>query len=141
MARRALTLSTKNLRGLAARFRAADRQLQGAVKRAVKRNGEQLLDAAWHASPVDTGYMRDHLRLDLADGGLTYEVGWRESDFTDEGLAFYPVYVIFGTVKMPARDFFFPLRDAQDAKFRAEVRRAIQNSIRRMNARGLGRAA
>ncbi len=132
MATPALTLSTRNLSGLAARFRAYDRRFVGAVKRSVRRNADQLLDEAWHACPVDTGYMRDHIRVLITDDGLAYEVGWREEDFLDEHGAFYPLYVIFGTVHMAGRDFFFPLARQQRAKFRRELRRSWRSSIARM---------
>lgn len=121
-----MTLSTRALSGLAGRFRVAEKSAHRAVRRVVKQTGEAAFSQAYADAPKDTTFMVSHLRLAFVRDGLAYELGFREEDFTAAGLAFYPVYVIFGTRYMPARDFLFPAnRDAQ-REFRGELLAALR---------------
>jgi hypothetical protein len=129
-----LTLSTRNAGGIAANFVAADRRAQAAVKKVVRRNGVQLHEKAYAACPVDTGFMRSQLRVGFSENGYAYEVGWLEGDFAEAGLAFYPVYVIFGTRRQAANDFFFPLRDRQLAQFKSELGTELRAAYARRGA-------
>lgn len=126
-----LTLSTKSVRAVVANFYAADRRIQAAARRVVKRNGEELDRKVYEATPVRTGYMQAMLQLRFTPKGLGYEVGWDSENFEGAGLPFYPVYVLFGTRFQPANDFFFPLRDEQDRIFKRELRDELRGAIRR----------
>lgn len=129
-----LTLSTTNLRGIAANFVAADQKAQAAVKRVVKRHGIGLHEDVYAATPVRSGFMRSQLRLRFTEGGYGYEVGWDEPDFTDAGLAFYPVYVLFGTRTQAPNDYFFPLRDRHLSEFTDELRAELRKAYGRRGA-------
>ena len=126
-----LTLDTKNTRAIVANFYAADQRAQRAIRRVVKASGVRLHEDARSRTPVDTGFMRSQLRLRYSDGGLVYNVGWDEADFTAAGLVFYPVYVIFGSRGRPANDPLFPARDAEAPRFDADLRTALKAAIAR----------
>lgn len=129
-----LTLATRNAAGLAANFYAADRRVQRAVRRVVERAGVREFERARADAPVDTGFMRSQLRLAFSEHGYLYELGFDEADFTGAGKPFYPLYVIFGTTKMPARDFLFGARDALRPAFRADLAAELRAAVRRRSA-------
>lgn len=122
-----MTLSTRNLSGIAARFRAGHAAAQRNVRRVVKKTGEAAFSQAYADAPKDTTFMANHLRLAFVRDGLAYELGFRESDFEAAGLPFYPVYVIFGTRHMPARDFLFPANGDARREFRGELSAALRS--------------
>ena len=120
-----LTLSTRNISGIAARFRARDAKVQRNVRRVVKKTGEAAYSLAYADAPKRTTFMVNQLRLDFAKDRLSYELGFREQDFTKAGFAFYPVWVIFGTRFMAANDFLFPANREARREFRQELRAAL----------------
>lgn len=129
-----LTLSTRGAAAVAANFYARDRAAQMAIKRVVRRNGVALHERARALCPVDTGFMRSQLRLAFSEQGYVYEVGWDEQDFSAAGLAFYPVYVEFGTRFQAAQPSLFPAREQQDPIFRRELRAELSAAIQRGRA-------
>lgn len=125
-----LTLSTGNLSGIAARFQAGEKAVTRNVRRVVRKTGEAAYSTAYADAPKDTTFMANALRLDFTKDGLAYELGFKESDFERAGLPFYPVYVIFGTRFMPARDFLFPANKEARREFRADLRAALTSGWR-----------
>lgn len=121
-----LTLSTRNLSGIAARFRARDVAVQRNVRRVVRRTGEAAYSLAYADAPKRTTFMASQLRLRISDDGLRYDLGFREEDFTNAGFAFYPVFVIFGTRFQAANDFLFPANREARREFRPQLRAALR---------------
>ena len=126
-----MTVGTRNRRALAANFSAADARAQRAVRGVVARYAERQFRLTRELAPVDTGFLRSHIRKRVSDDGLAYEVGVREEDFEGAGLPFYPVYLEFGTRFMAARPFIFPARDAVAPEFRRALRGELSKAIRR----------
>jgi HK97 gp10 family phage protein len=131
---RSFVLSTRNTRGVIANMFAADRRVQAAVKRSVRDAGFSEYQIAYGLCPVDTGFMQDNLTLEFHPSELSYELGWKEEDFTAAGLGFYPIFVEFGTSKMAAQPSLFPARDAVRPEFRTKLRQNIRTAIRRRGA-------
>lgn len=125
-----MTLSTRNLSGLAGRFKAAEKRVQRNVRRVVKQTGEAAFSLAYADAPKRTTFMASHLRLAFVRDGLAYELGFRESDFERAGLAFYPVYVIFGTRFQAPNDFLFPANREARREFRPALAEALRSGWR-----------
>lgn len=156
MAGARLTLSTRNASGIAARFYAANSAVQRETRTLMRRAGEAehgLVREEMLALRIfRTGAMYDRLRLDMQRDGLAYEVGWRARDFRRRGVpsfdaigrarrrgpgrysveshSFYPLYVVFGTTRMPARDPLTPARMAVRPYVRRELARILSDAAR-----------
>lgn len=126
-----MTVGTRGRSALAANFQAADTRAQRAVRGVVARYAERQFRLTRELAPVDTGFLRSHIRKRISDDGLAYEVGVREEDFEGAGKPFYPVYLEFGTRFMAARPFIFPARDAVAPEFRRALRAELSKAIRR----------
>jgi HK97 gp10 family phage protein len=110
-----MDLSFKNTAGVIANIYQTDRELQKAVRKIVKDAGQYCHDLTYFLAPVDTGFMREHIRVLYGKQGLSFEVGWFEADFVAAGLAFYPIYVEFGTRFMAAQPSLYPAyRDTKE---------------------------
>lgn len=107
-----LTLSTKNDRGIAARFAGANKAATKGAKRAVREIGEEAYARAYSAAPKRSHFLADHLLLLPDADWLRYELGFRGEDFLEAGHDEYFIYVIFGTIYMDANDFLFPSHEA-----------------------------
>jgi HK97 gp10 family phage protein len=129
-----MTVSTGNLRGLVANLFAADARAQKAIRGTVAKYGTRQFRLTRQLAPVDTGFLRSHIRLRVSEDGLAYEVGVREKDYTEAGLPFYALYQEFGTRFMHAQPFIFPARDQTYPEFRralsANVRAAMKRRAR-----------
>ena len=66
----------------------------------------------------------------IGRGGRTEFAGMRITIFAGGGDAFYARFHEFGTVKMPAQPFFFPVWRARRKRVRSRISRAIRKSIR-----------
>jgi HK97 gp10 family phage protein len=126
-----MTVGTRNARALAANFAAADQRVQKSARQIVARYAEKQFRLTRELAPVDTGFLRAHIRKRISDDGLAYEVGVREDDFEGAGKPFYPLYLEFGTRFMAARPFVFPARDAIAPEFRRALRAELSKAIRR----------
>jgi len=126
-----MTVSTGNLRGLVANLFAADARAQKAIRGTVATYGEKQFRLTRELAPVDTGFLRSTIRLRVSDDGLAYEVGVREKDYRDAGLAFYALYQEFGTRFMRAQPFIFPARDTIAPEFRRALGANVRSAIRR----------
>lgn len=130
-----MTMSTRNLSGLQARFRAFDAEYQQQVRKVNVAGAVTTYDLARKYMAYDTGFMHDHLRIKITDKGLGYEVGWEEADFFAEGHPFYPVWVEHGTLAMAAQPALFPANEAVRPIVRQNHRAALAASIARSNRR------
>lgn len=99
--------------------------VQRNARKVVKKTGEAAFSTAYADAPKRTHFMVDHLRLAFGSDGLSYELGFRESDFAKAGLAFYPIYVIFGTRFQQPNDFLFPANREARGEFRSDLRAAL----------------
>lgn len=103
-----LELSFRNTAAVIANIYATDEATQEAVVAMVHEAGQYCKDLAYFYSPVDTGFMREHLRVIYGPRGYSFEVGWAAEDFIAAGLAFYPVFQEFGTRFMAAQPSLTP---------------------------------
>jgi HK97 gp10 family phage protein len=126
-----MTVGARRTGALAANFQAADARAQRAVRGVVAKYAEKQFRLTRELAPVDTGFLRSHIRKRVSDDGLAYEVGVREDEFSDAGKAFYPIYLEFGTRFMAARPFIFPARDAVAPEFRRALSAELRAAIRR----------
>ena len=76
-----LSFGFRDVRGLVANFHQADVRAQREIRRAVKDAGDFFLDLGYFLAPVDSSWMRDHLRARYSDDGLVFEGGYRSEDF------------------------------------------------------------
>ena len=132
-----MTVSTRNLRALAANFAAADVRLQKAARKTVKKYGTKQRNRTRELAPYDASHpaedfhLRDNVSLRFSDDGLVYETGFREEDFTEAGLPFYAIFTEFGTRFMAARPCVFPARDEIYPQFRAALGADLRAAARR----------
>jgi HK97 gp10 family phage protein len=132
-----MTVSTRNLRALAANFQAADARIQKRARRTVKKFGKKQLERTEQLAPYDASHpeedfhLRDNIRLRFSDDGLVYEVGFLEEDFRAEGLPFYALYTEFGTRFMAPRPCVFPARDESYPQFKAALGADLRGEARR----------
>ena len=124
-------LSVRNAAGTVANIYAADRYLKGQVRKAVAESADATQALTFFLCPVDTGFMREHIRKYITPAGLAYEVGWDASEFFEAGLAPYFFWVEFGTVKMSAQPSLTPAYAHERPIFERRVREAVQRAIAR----------
>lgn len=122
----AVSIEVRGLSGLAANFRALDREAGRAIRRAMRERGELQHAATVAECPKRTGFMASKTRLDFSPEGLTYDIGYHAEDFKGAGLVFYPQYVIYGTSRMAANDFLFRVHEMM----RQDTTRAVGNELR-----------
>jgi hypothetical protein len=127
-----LELSVLNAAAVIGNLRAFDRRLQDDLRAVNEETGEDIRALTYELCPVDTGFMREHIVVVFSEGGMVVEVGWQASDFFEAGLVFYPFFVIFGTVSMPAR----PVLQSAYAHFRPIHIKRVSDAMRRSVARG-----
>lgn len=132
MAGATVKLTTKNSAAIAARFYAADRAVQRGARKIVRAHGEAVhgltRENMLAMRIFRTGRMYDRLRLTIPSDGLTFEVGWKERDFPAN--RFYPIFVVFGTRFMAARDPLFPARDKDRPYFRRDLAALLSDAAR-----------
>lgn len=85
---------------------------------------------------VESGWMRDHVKIDYQDEGREFEVGWKFTDFVSHGNGrFYPFDVETGTSKMPAQPALGPAFAIVTPEYKAELERATNSVVRQFNRR------
>jgi HK97 gp10 family phage protein len=122
-------LSTRDITALVANFHKADLWLQEELKQLARATAEQLADLTARLAPVDTGFMRDHVRTYFTPSGFGFEVGWSADDFLSAGLAFYPWFQEFGTRNMMAQPSLGPASETILPLYRDEVSELVNESI------------
>lgn len=127
----AASLEVRGITGLIANVRAFDRVAGREIRSAVKQGAKDTADLTRQLCPVDTGFMREHVRDDLSPDGLTYTVGWKAEEFAAAGLPFYPPYVQHGTSVSPAQPSLFPAFEAMRPHVEQDVGDALRRSIAR----------
>lgn len=124
---------------LAANFRAQDAHVRRAAQNLVRRRGPSHYRRVYENTPVQSGFMRDHLRYEPSPQDFTYRVGWAREDFDEAG--FYPYYrvVLFGSRTVPGFDYFSPIADDEATEFRRELRGILRSGP--LGTSNRGRAA
>jgi len=130
----ALELSVRNTSGLVANFYAAERDIVAGMTRAAKSAAELLQLVVQQTCAVDTGFMRDHVRIWYSKSGLAFEVGWDAADFFGAGFAFYPWFVEYGTRFMAAQPALMPAYNYVVPIYLADVRDLTRIAVERQAA-------
>lgn len=89
----------------------------GDVKRVVRHNGAEMQAKAQQNAPVDTGYLKRSIGIEITDGGMAAEV---------EPTADYAPYVELGTRFMEAQPYLKPAFDEQKEKFKKDMKRLVE---------------
>lgn len=87
------------------------------VKRVVRHNGAEMQAKAQRNAPVDTGYLKRSIGLEITDGGMTAEV---------EPTADYAPYVELGTRFMEAQPYLGPAFNEQKEKFKKDMKKLVE---------------
>lgn len=92
-----------NMTGLEGLEAEITRRLMTTEERArasVEDYAEHVRSLTYQLSPVDTGFMREHVRGEVEEAGsvFAFETGWHADDFRSEGFAPYYIFQEFGTV-------------------------------------------
>jgi HK97 gp10 family phage protein len=135
---RLLDFDTAQLSALVANFYAADRDVKAAAQALVERSGDAMIEIAQTISPVDTGFMRDHIRKRVTEQGMAVSIGWESADFEEAGLQFYPPYVELGTMRMTAQPTIWPAYDEVAPQFEQELSDLCSAAIERRISRSSG---
>jgi HK97 gp10 family phage protein len=130
-----MDLSFKNTSAVIANLYAFDADVQVAVINLVRRAGEFCRELTFYFSPVDTTFMRNHIRVTFGPKGYSFEVGWLEDDFLSAGLAFYPLYQEFGTRFMHAQPSLTPAYEETREWFLPELTAEIRRAAARRSSR------
>jgi HK97 gp10 family phage protein len=128
------SLEVRGATGLIANVRAFDRDCGMEIREAVARGGRETKELTQQFCPVDTGFMRDHVRDDYSPDGLTFTVGWKAEEFAAAGLPFYPPYVELGTSLMDAQPSLNPAFETMMPHIQTDVGKALRASIVRASA-------
>jgi len=126
-----LELSVRNESALAANFFALDAEIQVAFQLASTSAADLIRQVVQATCAVDTGFMRDHVRVWMSPTGLVWEVGWDAGDFFNAGLAFYPFFVEYGTRFMAAQPSLEPAYNYVVPIYLADVAALIRLAIER----------
>lgn len=87
------------------------------VKRVVRHNGAEMQAKAQQNAPVDTGYLKRSIGLEVTDEGMTAEV---------EPKADYAPYVELGTRFMDAQPYMAPAFRDQAEQFRKDMKKLVE---------------
>lgn len=87
------------------------------VKRIVHHHGAEMQEKAQEKAPVDTGYLKRSIGLEITDGGMSAEV---------EPAADYGPYPEFGTRFMEAQPYMRPAFEEQSKEFRKDMQKLVE---------------
>ena len=87
------------------------------VAAVVKFHGAQMQQTAQIIAPVDTGFLHDHITLEIKDAGMTAEVA---------STAEYAAYVEYGTRFMAAQPHIRPAYMQESERFKQDLKRLMQ---------------
>jgi HK97 gp10 family phage protein len=127
-------LGFRNYGAAVANLHSAFRSVRRDAVKAVEKVAEAVRAEAYRRAAYDTGFMREHIKKYISQGGLAYEVGWKASDFYGAGHPFYPFFLEYGTVNMAPRPALGPASAMGRQMLAAEITKAIQNAAARSAA-------
>lgn len=134
-----LSASVRGQRGLIANLFRCDKAITENCRKQTVRTGVKVQQLAFQLAPVseddaDSFHMRDQIRLEFTPGGLGFEVGYDETDFTKAGEAPYGVYQELGFTHYLSGEFIRnphiePAYRSEDRNYRIGVRNAVIAAI------------
>jgi HK97 gp10 family phage protein len=97
--------------------------LPEAIETGIERGANLIADVARQLSPVDTGALRDSIRVEGGDDALSRKV-IAGGDGVD-----YAAFVEYGTSVSPAQPYMTPAKEAIDvqAEVAAEIRKLLRS--------------
>jgi len=116
-------------------LRARDAALQAGGRRLISEYGAFTHDLTHQLSPYDAlelfddFHMRENIRIETSDDGLSFEVGWREEDFAAEGFAPYYLFQEFGTLHMAAQPSLGPAWNDLEPHFEQDASDLLRNTV------------
>lgn len=101
---------------------------------AIAIEAERLADAIKAAAPVDTGKLRDSIKVRRTKRDLTLEViaGGDETTHGErgrDGRADYALFVEYGTRKKSAKPFFYSTARKMQPEIQANISKAVQDVL------------
>lgn len=96
-------------------------QQTDAMNRAMSRLGTEIEAAIRAITPVDTGFLRDHVQVTVTTGSVS-ELEVRTPD--------YGKYVEGGTVNMSAQPFIDPIVRGQSSRWERRLARLLKEETR-----------
>ena len=134
-------MAVEGLSALEARWKRIPALVKAEVAAAMEETAAQLVAEMKSVAPRETGTLADSIAWTWGDapkGAMTIgTVGGREygtlriTIYAGGGEAFYAKFQEFGTVKMPARPYFFPVWRARKRRTRGRITRAIGKAIKK----------
>ena len=107
--------------------------MQQPVRDVIRQQAEAVQQAAKSAVPVDTGSLRDNIRIRYTNKGLRARVGVFRQTKRQRKLGidtFYAAFVELGTQFRKATPFLFPAFRSRKTTGRAEITKAAKNVLR-----------
>jgi HK97 gp10 family phage protein len=130
-----LDFDTSQVSALAANFYAADREVTRAAQDLIERSGDAMIEIAQTICPVDTAFMRNHIKKRVTERGMAVSIGWEATDFEEAGLQFYPPFVELGTSRAGAQPTIWPAYDEVVPQFEQELSELLSAAIERAASR------
>lgn len=112
-------------------------ELQKPVKDTIRENAREVWSAARQAAPVDTGALRDAVKIRFSNKGLRARIGvFRQTKKQRaKGVdTFYAAFVELGTQFRKATPFLFPAFRSRKTQGRAEIAKTAKNALQRQAA-------
>lgn len=131
-----LTLRVVNAPTVARRLRSYDEAVRSDIRTLVASTADEQHARTYDLCPKDTFRMAESIRTEFSAGGYAYSMGWRESDFTGAGLAFYPLFQELGfrhwrSGKFIQNPSLFPAWREVQPRFERELKRILQRQARK----------
>lgn len=130
-----LTFTIEGADEIAAEIRRRGAALPAAGRRLIADYGAYQHDLTHQLSPYDElelyddFHMRENIRTETSDDGLSMEVGWHMEDFTSEGFAPYYFFQEFGTVNMAAQPSLGPAWAELEPHFVGDAKEMLHDTI------------
>lgn len=130
-----VTVKVRNTDGVSRKLEFKGKAARAELRKCVQRAGERVYQMAANLTPIDTGYMVDHLRLSFHREGFSYHLGWYAEDFvgterihgfsqTPRPRPFYVPYVVFGTSRHSGVNPLTPAQESDKQQFDQECQDA-----------------
>lgn len=122
-----LTFKVKNAAGVAASLANFEPAVIRRVQIVMASGARRVQARTEIAAPRDTGFMADHVRVQMSAKGLAFQVGWDSSDFAaSQSGEFYPPHVEYGTGWTAAQPSLGPSFEIEQPRIKREVATAIR---------------
>lgn len=121
--------SSDQLAKLNRKFDAIPRAIREAVIPALDKSADQLVAAAKHLAPEESGDLKDSIRKEAGEHDLQRRI------LAGDNVAFYAVHVEHGTAEAVAQPFFFPAYRLQKKSIQSRIKRAIGKAVKEEWAR------